>query len=142
MISKHNRKNEYLQKINSSFEITTEILENKNEYEQTCPNNSDEKIREYFYDKNIIWLKQSIDHDGYDYYGPKSDLYDLYFIEKLDDNYIFYNYHTENWFSKRDNYKTYFLYKKKIFNKIEMQKLEESGWINYVRDILYKSNNK
>jgi len=137
IINKHNRKNNYLYKMNSVKEDNTSIFENKELYEDTCPNISIEKIKEYFSDKNIIWIKIEIEHDGYDRYGPQSNLYDLYFIEKVYDKYIFYNYHTENWFDKTNEHKTFFLYKKKIVEDIYIEKLKGENDIKYFKEILY-----
>ncbi len=125
-MSKHNRKNAHLSKIGKlkedviSEKIDLEIQ--KSEYEKTCPNADDEKIRQYFSDKNIIWITQEINHDGYDIYGPKSNLYDLYFVEKIENQnkYALYHYHTENWYDRREDYKIYSLYRKKIVNEIDI----------------------
>ena len=54
----------------------------------------------------------------------------------MNENYIVYHYHTENWFRKGDNYKTYFLYKKKNFHDLDINKLED---IKYIIEILYKN---
>ena len=59
----------------------------------------------------------------------KSDLYDLYFVEKIENKYGLYHYHTENWYDKRDDYKTYFLYRKKIVNETDFN-VEILGYIH------------
>ena len=66
-MSKHNRKNEHLSKIGKLKDVILEKIDleiQKSEYENTCPNTDDEKIQEYFFDKNIIWMTQKISHDG------------------------------------------------------------------------------
>jgi hypothetical protein len=66
-------------------------------------------LKKKFENTNIIYLKEVLDHDGYDRYGPKSDLWDLYIIIELNNDYIFYFYHWEKWFSVYDK-KKYELY--------------------------------
>lgn len=55
-------------------------------------------INNNYIDGEIIWVNEKIDHDGYDKYGPKSNLYDLYIISKKNDTYKYSNYHFEDWF--------------------------------------------
>jgi hypothetical protein len=62
-------------------------------------------LNKKFKNKNIIYLKEELSHDGYDKYGPKSNLWDLSIIIELDDEYIFYDYHWENWFTADTVYK-------------------------------------
>ena len=63
-------------------------------------NLSDEasNILSVFKDKNIIYLKEYLSHDGYDSLGPESNLWDLHIIIELNDDYIFYDYHWEDWY--------------------------------------------
>lgn len=49
-------------------------------------------------DEKLIASHENLDHDGYDRYGPESDLWDLYLITKKGSDYIFYSLHWENWF--------------------------------------------
>lgn len=73
-------------------------------------------INKFFNDKEIILIKECLDHDGYDKYGPKSNLWSLFIIKKEDDNFILYEYYYEDWFSKYyiDDYE---LLNKKILTK-------------------------
>ena len=48
--------------------------------------------------KEIIWINIKIDHDGYDKYGPESNLVSCFLITKEDDKYHYYMYHYEDWF--------------------------------------------
>jgi len=59
--------------------------------------------------ENIIYFQEILDHDGYDSRGPKSDLWDLYTIIEINNDYIFYHYHWENWYRKNQKrkYKLY-----------------------------------
>ena len=44
-----------------------------------------------------------IDHDGYDKYGPKSDIIDLViWVKTPEETYEVWSYHTEEWFLSRD----------------------------------------
>ena len=47
-------------------------------------------ILSVFKDKNIIYLKEYLSHDGFDRHGPQSNLWDLHIIIELNDDYIFY----------------------------------------------------
>jgi hypothetical protein len=51
-------------------------------------------------DEKVIAFQEDLDHDGYDRYGPKSDLWDLFLITKKGDDYIFYSLYWENWFRR------------------------------------------
>ena len=56
-------------------------------------------IDNYLSNKNIILAVEYLTHDGYDKYGPESNLWDLYIIEDISYNeFIIYNYHWEDWF--------------------------------------------
>ena len=55
-------------------------------------------ILSVFKDKNIIYLKEYLSHDGFDRHGPQSNLWDLHIIIELNDDYIFYDYHWEDWY--------------------------------------------
>lgn len=64
-------------------------------------------LNKKFKNKNIIYLKEELSFDGCDKYGPESNLWDLSIIIELDDEYIFYDYHWENWFTADTIYKYY-----------------------------------
>ena len=51
-----------------------------------------------FTKNNIIFLQEFLSHDGYNQRGPESNLWDLYIIIEINNDYIFYNYHWEDWF--------------------------------------------
>lgn len=46
---------------------------------------------------NIAKMLQIIEHDGYDRYGPKSDLYDLYVFYQYNHKYYIEQWHREDW---------------------------------------------
>lgn len=67
--------------------------------------------------KNIVRIFETRDHDGYDEYGPKSNIWDIYIVFKNNNDLIYHNYHHEEWFCKNDE-KKYFLYcERKYDNK-------------------------
>jgi len=66
---------------------------------------------------NIVRIFETKDHDGYDEYGPKSNIWDIYIVFKNNNDLIYHNYHHEEWFCKNDE-KKYFLYcERKYDNK-------------------------
>ena len=65
-------------------------------------------ILSYFKYKKIIYLKEELSHDGYDEFGPESNLWDLYIIIESNNDYKFYHYHWEDWFiDDNDKYRLY-----------------------------------
>ena len=73
-------------------------------------------ITKFFNSKEIFLKKECLDHDGFDEYGPKSNLWSLFIIVKEDDKFTLYEYYYEDWFSKYyiDDYE---LLNKKILTK-------------------------
>jgi hypothetical protein len=69
--------------------------------------NGNEVIKSDFIDNNkeVIFVKEIIEHDGYDSYGPESDLFTLYIFTKEDGEYILYRYYYEYWYD--GNYNNY-----------------------------------
>ena len=61
---------------------------------------ADEVIKRDFIDndKEVIFATQIIEHDGYDRYGPESDLFTLYIFTKECGEYILYRYYYEYWY--------------------------------------------
>ena len=49
--------------------------------------------------KEILWMSMKVDHDGYDNYGPESNLVSLYIITKENDTYDYYMFYYEDWFN-------------------------------------------
>ena len=64
----------------------------------------------------ILDTKTLISHDGYDAYGPESDLFDLYVLYLKDNEIFLDNYHRENWFDGMNE--EYSLYKTKNISNI------------------------
>jgi hypothetical protein len=56
-------------------------------------------LKTIYKNKNIIGLKEDLSHDGYDEFGPKSYIWDLYIVSLEHNIYIYRNYHYENWFA-------------------------------------------
>ena len=63
---------------------------------------------------SIIYVKEKLSHDGYDSHGPESDLWDLTFIIELNNDYLFYYYHWEDWFNCEDQENKYEIYQPSI----------------------------
>ena len=51
-----------------------------------------------------LFYYENLSHDGFDNYGPESDIWDLYIIDK---NYMLYQYHWEDWFTTKKTEKKY-----------------------------------
>jgi hypothetical protein len=69
--------------------------------------NADEVIKRDFIDndKEVVFATQIIEHDGYDRYGPESDLFTLYIFTKENEEYVLYRYYYEYWYDgNRQNY--------------------------------------
>ena len=62
--------------------------------------NGNEVIKRDFInnDKDVVFATQIIEHDGYDRYGPESDLFTLYIFTKEDNEYVLYRYYYEYWY--------------------------------------------
>ena len=52
--------------------------------------------------KDIIKIDRDLEHDGYDRYGPKSDLWDLRIIHLENNKKYLSIWHRENWFTDVD----------------------------------------
>jgi hypothetical protein len=106
---------------------TANIINNKNEF----INNSIKQIKHLYnftkYDyfdlkaiienykiANIIKIERDLEHDGYDMYGPKSDLWDLKITYMENDKKYLTIWHRENWFT--GDGEEYFFSKKEEVN--------------------------
>ena len=76
-----------------------------------------------FNTKEVILVKEELSHDGYDSLGPKSNLYNLWILEKTYDDYILYFYHFEDWFHPNND---------KIYKLENTYKLSELSNTKYV----------
>lgn len=88
-----------------------------------------------FKNKNIIFCKEFISHDGCDNLGWQSNIYDLIIIIEENNNLIFYNYHCEDWFSDSDNVEYYLTDKK---NLCDMNLLDLDYIYKYIDNIKLK----
>ena len=73
-------------------------------------------INKFFNDKEIFLKKECLDHDRFDKYGPKSNLWSLFIIVKEDDKFILYEYYYEDWFSE------YYIDDYELLNKKNLDK--------------------
>lgn len=74
---------------------------------------------------NIIDTKTIMTHDGYDEYGPESELFDFYVLYQKSNEIFLNNFHRENWF--RGEVEEYYLCKTINIS----QKLKEKGFIKH-----------
>jgi len=72
---------------------------------QSLSTHAESVINQYMHSKKskrnpIIYVKEELSHDGYDRYGPESNLWDLYIYIKNNktDEIIILNFHWEDWF--------------------------------------------
>jgi hypothetical protein len=74
---------------------------------------------------NIIDYQEKLDHDGYDKYGPESDLWDLFILykNKVSGEHFVDWYNWEDWYIK-DSIKGYTLYN--TFNMNELRNNKKS----------------
>jgi len=85
-----------------------------------CDYTSSDLIHNELFDQKILYINKNIGHDGYDSDGPKSNIIDLDIIIKDEENeYIFLNYHKENWFCGNNNDNEYNLGNSCILSKVE-----------------------
>jgi hypothetical protein len=82
-------------------------------------------LKKYFKNKDVIYTKEILDHDGFDQFGPESDLWTLYIIIKDNNNYILYRYYYEDWYTMQnlnfdiDNDSLYEFERMDILSKIQ-----------------------
>jgi hypothetical protein len=53
-----------------------------------------------FKDRKIINIVEEMSYDGYDRYGPKSNIWNLFVLSINNGEYFFSHYNWENWFVK------------------------------------------
>ena len=82
---------------------------------RVCKTNN---IIEMMKDKNIVLYDYYFTHDGYDEYGPQSDLYDIFVVTYEDNQYIFNEFHFEKW---HDSLEEIELIKSFVLNKETLQ---------------------
>lgn len=109
---------------------------------------------EYVMDESIRVMKQLIsepmvelktayifiEHDGYDSYGPRTVLYDLYIVYKKNKIYYLTEYHMENWFSIRDE--NFYLYETTLlfdYSRDYRYYGQRIHWVTKVRTACLKS---
>jgi hypothetical protein len=57
-----------------------------------------ELLETKFKDAYIVDTYETLSHDGFDYDGPESNLWDLHIIVLEETGYMYYNFHCEDWF--------------------------------------------
>ena len=61
----------------------------------------------------VVHTSRKVEHDGYDYYGPQSNLYDFYIYYREGYNYYIDVWHREDWYTGDDD-EQYYLNKYKM----------------------------
>ena len=94
------------------------------------------KIIESFEKSNIEFVKEIIEHDGYDEYGPESNLYTLYIITKESNKtFTVYRYYYEYWYGSFQNDYSYSLEVKSNINNITLYDLSKlKSFLNEIKD--------
>jgi uncharacterized protein YukJ len=90
--------------IMSSYQVRNLLDRIKN----TVPRNQEEKHQNDVINKykkkniDVIYTKRTIEHDGFDQYGPQSNLYDFYIYYRIGYHYYIDIWHREDWYSDDD----------------------------------------
>lgn len=89
------------------------------------------EIEQYIKEKDKIILEEVlISHDGYDKYGPKSNLYDLVVIIEREGELLYEIFHKEDWYNG-DVEEYYPLSSQVPFSRNLRKLLESKGYENY-----------
>jgi hypothetical protein len=102
-----------------------------------------EKLFKPNFKGEILFRKEYIEHDGFDEYGPKSNLWTLFFIVKEDHEFILYEYYRSHYFyqqSKDDD--EYELIKKEVLTKKSFNNDLRSGIKNIIIEDIESCNNE
>jgi hypothetical protein len=59
---------------------------------------------------NVLSSFSTLSHDGFDSFGPKSDLYDLYILYKLNGIKYVAHWHREDWFTRSEENYLYYIH--------------------------------
>lgn len=60
-------------------------------------------LKEHFKEKNVLYVEELLSHDGYDRYGPESNIWSLYIYVVEGDKINEYRYSREVWFTAGDD---------------------------------------
>lgn len=117
-----------------NYQVTHQLIQGLEFTYGNLTSNGDSILNKF---KNTFFVLESLDHDGSDNYGFKSDLWDLYIIEiNKDNNYILYNYYREDW--KTDIKEEYEL----IFKKDLIEIVNTVIFDKFYSFAIRKNNNK
>ena len=83
---------------------------------------------------SIIYVKEYLSHDGYNRFGPESNLWDLYVYIKNEktNEIIIYNYHWEDWFYHK--IKSHYGYGKKPYQIIDKMNWQYKELIKKIKN--------
>jgi hypothetical protein len=83
---------------------------------------------------NIVSVSEFITHDGYDRFGPQSNLHDLFVIVKDGGIYKYYYYKRENWFNNSTENDNTYSVEQKIKTSVFMEIKKLSDWAKFLQN--------
>lgn len=105
----------------SSYQVQKLLERIKN----TVPRDQEEKHQNDVINKykkkniDVIYTKRTVEHDGFDQYGPQSNLYDFYVYYRIGYHYYIDIWHREDWYRADDDDPYYLWSKNNIFSRKE-----------------------
>ena len=90
-------------------------------------NHRDICLEKYFNPGEVISWKSVVTHDGYDRYGPESNLYDLIVISRRKKLLYYSIFHREYWFYDNEDNEEFYPSKNKIYKNLTSS-LEEKNY--------------
>lgn len=115
----------------SSFQLENILERIKNHVPRSQEDKHQEDVLNKYKKKyiDVVYSKVKIYHDGYDQYGPQSDLNDFYVYYRKGYDYYFDIWHREDWYSGDDD-DPYFLLK----YKMNYFKYDDKELIKYLKN--------
>lgn len=89
----------------SSFQLQKIEERIKNYVPRSQEHKHKENVLNKYKKKNIevVHINRKVEHDGYDHYGPESNLYDMNVYYREGYNYYIDQWHREDWFNGDDD---------------------------------------
>ena len=84
-------------------------------------------LSKYCVGKNYLSSKEFLSHDGYDRFGPQSNLYDFAVLIERDGKILMEVFHREYWFHGEDD-EAFYPFGKDIFSKDISKRLNSIGY--------------
>lgn len=80
-------------------------------------------IKNFFMNKEIMTIYENLSNDGYDDFGPTSDIWELVILEKTLNDYILTFWGWENWFYEDETFTQY-----KMYNTFKFSTCKEANY--------------